>query len=69
MTAIAAAFVPAIIGAIALCCTLDALRWREHARAMRSFGLTVTFFAVTIVAIWVGIHYPHGVAMNNGFGP
>ena len=66
---VAAALVPALLSAIALYCTLDALRWRESARAMRSFGFTAVFVALTIVAVWVGMHNPYGVKVNNGFGP
>jgi hypothetical protein len=70
MTGIAVALVFGGLSAIALYCTLDALRWREHARSMNAFGLTVAFVAVTIAAVWVGIQYPHGgMKISNGFGP
>ena len=69
MTGIAAAIVFGLLGAIALYCTLDALRWRENARAMRAFSFTVLFFAMTIAAIWVGVQHPRGATLSNGFGP
>jgi hypothetical protein len=69
MTAMTAAALAAIIGAVALCFTVDALRWRQHDRAMRAFALAVALFAVAIAAVWAAMHFPHGFSTNHGFGP